>query len=201
MRITIRDARNFIEGNLYSILGNKLRPWYVTEQALFRAFKCYPCLKAGKCLRCGCSTPQMFFAKAKIDPDGKWGIMMGKYEWEEYRKTADYLDTIRQINKYVDLAKYGYDKEMLKRIPRAEDDNKREKLKDFMDSFVPGPSKEPLLQSSRKRKDRKDSRGSLSTNKGGERDSDKVVGEASESSSNSGGEDVNGMEKEVGGEG
>lgn len=82
MKITASDVKNFVQGNVNYYIT---RPDYVTEQATFRAYKCQPCLKAGKCLHCGCTTPQMFFSQSKVDSAKRWGPMMSKEDWEVFK--------------------------------------------------------------------------------------------------------------------
>lgn len=65
-------VRDFVEGywNLFQSKFNIL-PLHIREQAIFRAYKCEPCLKNKSCLKCGCSTPALFYAPLKKDADGK----------------------------------------------------------------------------------------------------------------------------------
>lgn len=87
--ITIKDIKNYVEGNLnmYKQRSTFIKlPIHIQEQAVVRAFLCAPCLKAGACSECGCSTPELFYAPKKVDEMGKWGEMYSAEEWEEYKK-------------------------------------------------------------------------------------------------------------------
>lgn len=201
MKITIKDAKNFIDGHFQSLLANQFRPWFITEQALFRAMKCYPCLKAGKCLKCGCKTPQMFFSKAKTDSDGKWGVMLSKSQWMEYRKTEQYKQTLAQINAYVNLEKYGYDKELLDSLPRVEVNDKRDELKGFMDRYVDATSGQSILQHASGGETKADSTGSLQADGQTLKESTGVRTEDNNNVDDSSAKNPGNMEREAGGEG
>lgn len=83
------NIRDFVGGNYLmwkDQLTNKGIPYYVKEQALYRAILCRPCLVKGKCLICECRTPNMFFSKNKVDSGGKWGKMLDVENWEAFKK-------------------------------------------------------------------------------------------------------------------
>lgn len=114
--ITPDNARNFIEGNLNKLLSryDKL-PNHVMEQALYRAYLCYSCLKTGKCVYtdkqgrvrgCGCPTPNLFFAPKKVDSKKLWGPMLDAEEWEKFKSdNNEYSDIVKseRYRKVVDI--------------------------------------------------------------------------------------------------
>lgn len=86
--ITPENINNFLSGHTNYLLRNTLLPKYIKEQAEWRMKVCQPCVKAGKCLKCGCKSPQLFYAPLKTDKDGKWGTMVSKTEWDEFKRTS-----------------------------------------------------------------------------------------------------------------
>lgn len=93
--ITFQNVRNYVEGNIFAALEKNL-PDHISEQAMYRMALCLDCLKNGRCLKCGCKTPQLFYAPMK--QDDKWGPMMSKSEWEKFKTTREYLDVINGSN-------------------------------------------------------------------------------------------------------
>lgn len=73
----LKDIRNFLEGysNYYAQVH---LPDHIREQVELRAFLCKPCLDNGKCLYCGCKTPQMFFAPSKKDSKGRFAEFLSE---------------------------------------------------------------------------------------------------------------------------
>ena len=61
-------------------------PFHRLEQILYRSRMCRPCLEAGKCTECGCTTPDLFFDPSVYCSGGKWGPMMDKENWEEFKQ-------------------------------------------------------------------------------------------------------------------
>lgn len=86
-KITGQDVRNYLEGNAYYLLSffKSTSPTHIKEQALYRAFLCDECLKKGKCVECGCKTPNMFFSPKKKDSKGRWGQMLSAKEWKKFK--------------------------------------------------------------------------------------------------------------------
>lgn len=83
--VTPENINNFIQGNLNYYLGNN--PPHYIEQFLYRAYLCSECLQNGKCLHCGCTTPNMFFSPRKIDSMDKWPPFFFKEEdWNDYKR-------------------------------------------------------------------------------------------------------------------
>jgi hypothetical protein len=94
------NVKNYIQGN-YNYFQYKLHDGniedHVMEQALYRAYLCQPCLVAGKCTGCSCTTPNLFFAPDKVDHDEKWGAMLSKEKWEEFKKENEIDSNIRGL--------------------------------------------------------------------------------------------------------
>ena len=73
MQTSIQDMKNYIQGKAnkalddLGVLSKKIK-----EMAVSRAMKCPECLKNGKCLECGCKTPDMFYAPEKKCKKGRW---------------------------------------------------------------------------------------------------------------------------------
>lgn len=68
--ITPENIKAYISGNNLHSRAQSLKPHEI-EQVKFRAALCSDCLKAGKCRVCGCTTPQLFYARNKKDAEGK----------------------------------------------------------------------------------------------------------------------------------
>jgi hypothetical protein len=86
------NIRAFVEGNFMMFRDkflDKSIPKHIKEQALYRALLCRHCLIKGECIECGCTTPNLFFSKSKIDAGGKWEKMLTYSAWEKYKKSND----------------------------------------------------------------------------------------------------------------
>ena len=84
--IKFKDIRNYIEGNLNAIRDSKfenLDPG-IKREALLREQLCPECTDNGKCVICGCSTPNMYYAPHKTCSKGRWLEM--QEDWEEYEE-------------------------------------------------------------------------------------------------------------------
>ena len=77
--MTIADIKHFLIGN-YKYHFDK-EP-HIVAQAEERAEKCRECLVNGRCVVCGCKTPEMFYAPNKHCPKGKWKNMLDKTAFE-----------------------------------------------------------------------------------------------------------------------
>jgi hypothetical protein len=83
------NIQNFVQGTWNHFKDNSNffeLSTHVKEQAFYRAWLCQPCYAKGSCLLCGCKTPEMFYSPNKTDAGEKWGKMLNKYEWEEFKK-------------------------------------------------------------------------------------------------------------------
>ena len=76
--------RDFVEAHM-KLVTQKL-PWYQEEQVMYRAIQCPECVEAGKCLACGCLTPQIFFAQHRVDAEGRWGAFLTEPEWKKFKE-------------------------------------------------------------------------------------------------------------------
>ena len=136
-KVTSKDVRNFIEGNI-NYLKNRSSfmklDTYIKEQAICRAVSCLECLNKGACTECGCATPQMFYSPKKEDSKERWGEMMKEEEWEAYKKEHDLevpnidLAAIEVSNDYkdVDLLPPWELKELLNEISEGIEKDKDE---------------------------------------------------------------------------
>lgn len=61
--------RDFVEAHI-KLHQTKLPP-HEEEQVMYRAIQCADCTKNQKCLKCGCPTPQLYFAPNRVDAEGK----------------------------------------------------------------------------------------------------------------------------------
>lgn len=109
-KITITDMSNFIAGNTSMYLNRENIPLHVREQILYRALRCATCTYNGKCIHCGCPTPNMFFAPHKQDSERKWPakFIINEDEWNKYKRGLSpsleslketYPDLVEKINK------------------------------------------------------------------------------------------------------
>lgn len=97
LKYGLKDVRNFIEGyaKFYSHL-----PQHEQDQVALRAFLCKPCTDNGACFKCGCKTPQMFYAPSKIDSDGKFAEFLNENQWRALVTNIEqYYEFITNLNK------------------------------------------------------------------------------------------------------
>lgn len=82
------DIENYLQGTTSKILDNTFldkKPKYIVEQIYWRMSKCKPCLDNGKCLECGCKTPDMFYSAKKLDAKKKWMEFMTEDDWTSFK--------------------------------------------------------------------------------------------------------------------
>lgn len=96
MKIKIKDVtpsniRNAVQGTFYQKVS---RPAHIEEQAQYRMKLCAPCLKRKKCHGCPCNVPGLFYAPHKVDADGRWGKMLSSDDWEKFKNTPEYKQTM-----------------------------------------------------------------------------------------------------------
>lgn len=96
--MTPHDIKNFIQGYAkYADVANL--PLHQKEQVMLRMYMCKPCLDAGKCSKCGCSTPAMFYAPAKVDAARKFPEFFSQTQWEILKANInEYAEFISQLN-------------------------------------------------------------------------------------------------------
>ena len=93
--ITPTNISHLIEGTVRSKLAAfNHQPPHIKEQAEIRAAKCAPCLTNKSCLHCGCSTPSLFYATSRSDAKKRWGPMLSKQDWEQFKTTPLYQQYI-----------------------------------------------------------------------------------------------------------
>jgi hypothetical protein len=84
----LSNIKNFASGYWNKLRDDShfmsLQP-HVKEQVLYRMNLCRECYVNGSCLECGCKTPEMFYAVAKVDSKERWGKMLSAKEWEEFK--------------------------------------------------------------------------------------------------------------------
>lgn len=71
----LSNIAHYTEGN-YNLLFKKNLPQHVKEQVILRELLCTPCLTRGSCDKCGCKTPNMFYASTKVDSRGRWASFL-----------------------------------------------------------------------------------------------------------------------------
>lgn len=75
----LNNIVHFTEGN-YNYLTKESLPQHVREQIILRQLLCDSCLKATKCDKCGCKTPNLFYASNKTDARSKWGPFLSEVQ-------------------------------------------------------------------------------------------------------------------------
>jgi hypothetical protein len=89
--ITPENITNAVQGTT-NLVASKLhiREIYLEEQFRYRAFLCLECVKHGKCLVCGCSSPGIFYAPNKHDPKNRWPLLLQDAEsWAKFKERDD----------------------------------------------------------------------------------------------------------------
>lgn len=89
--LTFDNVKSFIRGNTNMYLdklGVEVLEDYEKIQVLLRQTLCSPCVDAGKCLVCNCTTPNLFYDTKRIDSKAKWRQMLNKEEWDKFIKEA-----------------------------------------------------------------------------------------------------------------
>lgn len=65
--MSLKDIKNFVEGNINYFINRSQAPQHIREQILYRMLKCANCALSTQCTICHCATPQLFFAPNKQD--------------------------------------------------------------------------------------------------------------------------------------
>ena len=63
----------------------KTVPYEFCEIIVYRATMCRECMDAGKCINCGCKTPDNFMALANFCAGGNWDQTTIE-QWKEYKQ-------------------------------------------------------------------------------------------------------------------
>ena len=77
---------------------------HVIEQIHYRFLNCPACLKAkacigqGDCEGCGCDIPDKMLVLWETDDCGKWGPVLDKEEWEEYKRVNEVTFILKEKN-------------------------------------------------------------------------------------------------------
>lgn len=65
--------------------------YHYCEQVVIRSLLCEQCLNNGKCLHCGCATPDHFMASDNFCSQGMWTAMIDDpEEWEKFKKASGF---------------------------------------------------------------------------------------------------------------
>jgi len=85
--ITLSNIYNYISGNANMILDKAgLVSNAFKEQIAFRHFKCKDdCVKAGRCMHCGCGLPGRFFTAKSCNKGVRFPDLMEDDKWEQYK--------------------------------------------------------------------------------------------------------------------
>lgn len=63
-----------------------------SEQIIFRGCMCSDCKENGSCLHCGCNFNDLQVSKVATCSQGRWGKIMNKEDWENYK--SKYLSNV-----------------------------------------------------------------------------------------------------------
>lgn len=88
MASILNDTENFIVGNINYLNRDNL-PVHILQQVELRKMLCAPCLSNGKCLHCGCKTPNMFYSPSKVDSEGKFAEFLNANQWNALVNNID----------------------------------------------------------------------------------------------------------------
>lgn len=99
-KITPSNVRSFVSA--YStILAHKLKikelENFELVQLELRKKLCSDCVKAAKCVGCGCKVPDLFWDKSREDALNKWGPMLNEKQWDAFISSLS-NETISDIN-------------------------------------------------------------------------------------------------------
>lgn len=86
---SLYNITNFIEGTVVRILEDadfNILDDYIKEQVVWRMSMCKPCVEAGACLYCTCTSPDMFYSSGKLDAQGNFAEFMEQEDWELFKE-------------------------------------------------------------------------------------------------------------------
>lgn len=104
--ITPKNVINFVEGNILKGIDRMVGiPSHYKEQVIWRSILCFECTQKGKCVVCGCKTPNMFYSPRKVDSKKRWGQFMNEEAWNKFKETEEYKkvateENIRKVLRY-----------------------------------------------------------------------------------------------------
>jgi hypothetical protein len=108
--INLKNIKAYVQGNLRYLTEQygpeflKMEP-HIREQVMFRMDIANPeCKKAKSCIKCGCDTPQLFYADKQCGGEC-YPKMMNKEEWKNYQK---HLSNYSLENK-IEIIEYPFD--------------------------------------------------------------------------------------------
>ena len=70
---------------------------------------CSQCLRAGKCVHCGCKSPELFYDRTNECSAMNWFEMLDKEAWNEFKAIGSVIidpDYIEQIKKHGEIIKF-----------------------------------------------------------------------------------------------
>jgi hypothetical protein len=90
-KITLHNIKSFLEGNLQLGLEQlNLQPQHIQEQIAYRRLICKDdCAVNNACIKCGCDFKGKTSVKESCNKGERFPDLMGKLEWELYKKQND----------------------------------------------------------------------------------------------------------------
>lgn len=87
-QLTFNNMKGFIQGNVRKFLEdidyNNL-DYYIREQIIYRSLTCRTCTIEGKCVICGCQTPEKFYEDRACEGE-KYPYMLEEKEWLKFKQ-------------------------------------------------------------------------------------------------------------------
>lgn len=88
-QITFENMKGFIQGNIRKFMEdvdyNNL-PWYIREQIIYRSLTCRTCTIEGKCVICGCQTPEKFYEDRACEGQKYPYMIDNEEEWLMFKE-------------------------------------------------------------------------------------------------------------------
>lgn len=83
-KVNLQNAYNFIEGHVNNLL-EEYKVISFNEQVQYRKLICSnDCIKQGKCIKCGCSSPKRLYSTKTCNPS-RFPDIMSPEEWSQYK--------------------------------------------------------------------------------------------------------------------
>ena len=114
--ITLHNVTNAVQGTTNLVASRlHIRDEFKEEQFRYRAFLCLECVKNGRCVVCGCSSPGIFYAPNKQDSKNRWPTLKSESEWNSFKATdPTYQEYIKLLNsKNIELMSDIYFRKLL----------------------------------------------------------------------------------------